>query len=447
MPPGQGKSRGAKRRRKQQRHNARHNAWTEEVAATEAAEEVVAVCEAPTAKATLSADAAAAEGAGAASMAHQAAVGEFAKLDKTALEQHIETLLVSVEQAETRANAAEATAAEAGIKLKRAEARANAAEAQAAEMRVQLHGVDVINVDTAETHLVVRDDVEPAHKRLKKMETKRQVSVKAHHNIVKVKQEVIALQSINVKHWEPGAGEHDQMQIIPPDFTATLQKRQAVQDKSRKHKEGDQGDQKKSCAPVFDMCQQLQQAGNPINQALDEHAEVFVVSHDDPRVGLRGQKGLRAAKPLKQGMAFMVTSRVLLIEDYMAALVRPADFIQHERYSFGFKTGENWNVGPLIADLASHGNKVLYVNDSMGSGAEPNLEFSEFVRDGWPYLFVVVAKDVELGRELLIDYGTAYWDSVGALKRERMLKMQADLQNVLGLVTQCCEPTFESLTR
>ena len=72
------------------------------------------------------------------------------------------------------------------------------------------------------------------------------------------------------------------------------------------------------------------------------------------------------------------------------------------------------------------------MNDSMGSGAEPNLEFSEFVRDGWPYLFVVVVEEFEPGGEILIDYGNAYWDSLEALKRERMLKVSADWENVLA---------------
>ena len=119
---------------------------------------------------------------------------------------------------------------------------------------------------------------------------------------------------------------------------------------AQKQKAGDQGDSKESCAPEFDRCQQLQQAGNPINQALNEHADVFAVSDEDPRVVLRCQKGLRAVKHLKKGMAFMVTSRVLLLGDYMAALSKPADFIQHERYSFGFRTGEKWTGGPLIGD-------------------------------------------------------------------------------------------------
>ena len=68
------------------------------------------------------------------------------------------------------------------------------------------------------------------------------------------------------------------------------------------------------------------------------------------------------------------------------------------------------DIGPLIADLAGKGNELIYVNDLKDSGREANVVFSEFVHDGWPYLFVVTKKPIAEGEELLVDYGKAHWE-------------------------------------
>ena len=97
----------------------------------------------------------------------------------------------------------------------------------------------------------------------------------------------------------------------------------------------------------------------------------------------------------------------------------PLQRFQHERYAHTFHHGADARSGcsnaasgakvvadelhgpcPLIADLAGCGNEALYLNDPEGFDKQPHMAFVEVVHQGWPYLFIVAIRNINLSRTL-----------------------------------------------
>jgi len=176
------------------------------------------------------------------------------------------------------------------------------------------------------------------------------------------------------------------------------------------------------CKDIIDL---FSVDGSHVNQNLRDLTEVAAVPNDWPVEVLRGQKGLKAKRPIESFTVFPITCRIFLESDYSAHYDDLHEWQQHERYTLTFKHNEDknkWHSNPVVADLAGMGNELMFVNDPKGSGKDANVEFVEYWHLGWPFLFAVTMKRIPEGEWLLIDYGEQYWEEKLARKRDRLEK-------------------------
>ena len=69
----------------------------------------------------------------------------------------------------------------------------------------------------------------------------------------------------------------------------------------------------------------------------------------------------------------------------------------------GFKNLENFGV-----DAENAGNELRFINDYHNIGFKPNTILKNTIIDRRPKILVVATEDIEIGEELLIDYGIEY---------------------------------------
>jgi len=170
-------------------------------------------------------------------------------------------------------------------------------------------------------------------------------------------------------------------------------------------------------------------------QAYFENAAEFAMSGvvsrridaSDPRRGLRGQWGLFCSPDgpaLPEGYVVgpysgQVYTREQYYERYSSLPAR----LEHERYSMGldYQPGPD----PLMIDAMEHGCEVILINDCrlepFGSDQiykPANCCYLQVRYLGWPHVFVVTTAPLQPGAELLVDYGTEYWQAHHTLHAE-----------------------------
>ena len=179
----------------------------------------------------------------------------------------------------------------------------------------------------------------------------------------------------------------------------------------------------------------------PCRDALED----FTVGPLDPRLGLRGQRGVRvvgaAAAPASStaGAEFSIPPNTPLL--HYAGTVRAQAAFDELYQERGEANGYVFLLagvppGPLLAlDGYDGGGLACFINDyrpnpyndpattaalaraeadgSAALAAGPNCRFVKVLEQGWPYLFVVSSRAIGAGEELLLDYGDEYWASRG----------------------------------
>lgn len=166
------------------------------------------------------------------------------------------------------------------------------------------------------------------------------------------------------------------------------------------------------------------------------------IGPDDPRVFLRGQKGLFVRNGWtipKHTVLGPYVCHVNFEKNYEKKSL--TEFQETEVYAYQFTSIEEWpnrkhlkdNDGrvltdDLIGDAFTYGNCLRLINDyrlDVENYTDPvkpghpteNVAFVEVSHFGWPIVFVVTLCDVFGGHELLIDYGEIYWDSFCHIKK------------------------------
>lgn len=62
----------------------------------------------------------------------------------------------------------------------------------------------------------------------------------------------------------------------------------------------------------------------------------------------------------------------------------------------------------IVIDAKDSSNELKYVNSYLNLADEPNLVPSNCYIDGLPRVLYVCSKDIDIGEELLVDYGDGY---------------------------------------
>ncbi|XRB01007.1 W2 domain-containing protein [Pycnococcus provasolii] len=182
----------------------------------------------------------------------------------------------------------------------------------------------------------------------------------------------------------------------------------------------------------------------PLNAPHNLNLEEYVVAADDPREGLRGQKGCRVkpdGQPIAAGTTLGVYGGELLMSGEVHELKSVKDSVQggilcflraelqaecftEEFNHFNYEQGEEIPLdGEKLAVCAVDVNDNLMhrINDvrisplskrseMLPSGA--NVEYVETCVCGFPFVFVVARQDLAPSQDLRGNYGDAYWHMV-----------------------------------
>ncbi|MCL6268779.1 hypothetical protein M3P05_02290 [Sansalvadorimonas sp. 2012CJ34-2] len=144
-------------------------------------------------------------------------------------------------------------------------------------------------------------------------------------------------------------------------------------------------------------------------KALDRNLKQVIITNDDPRKGLHGQRGAVAARNLD---AFTV------VGPYVGKYCYGRD-LQEEHGLHGVNVGRytvDCSMETMRLDLCGYGYGNITVCINANTTYRPddpayqdNAFFLMVVYQGWPYVFVVTQRPVRKGDELLADYGRYYW--------------------------------------
>jgi hypothetical protein len=107
---------------------------------------------------------------------------------------------------------------------------------------------------------------------------------------------------------------------------------------------------------------------------------------------LSGQKGVFATKQFKQ---------YDVIGEYTGIIRENEHCEENNLYIFDL-------VDEIVIDGQDCSNELKYVNSYINLADEPNLVSSNCYIDGLPKVLYVCSKDINVGEELLIDYGDSY---------------------------------------
>eukprot|EP00802_Teleaulax_amphioxeia_P021800 Tamp_22185.p1 GENE.Tamp_22185~~Tamp_22185.p1 ORF type:complete len:172 (-),score=16.88 Tamp_22185:53-568(-) len=124
--------------------------------------------------------------------------------------------------------------------------------------------------------------------------------------------------------------------------------------------------------------------------------------------------GIFASTRIPPGTVIPVMCPTATEEEYTAMHPCPSALLECDRYAYEFLTrvyNKDTNERAVLIASLKEGCEIQYINDARGSGFPVNVEFCEVVYRGWPHLFIVTLRAIEVDEEVLIDYGNRYWDA------------------------------------
>lgn len=179
--------------------------------------------------------------------------------------------------------------------------------------------------------------------------------------------------------------------------------------------------------------------------ALHVPTEVFIIPDTDPRVALRGKRGLRVTADGKRHQLIGPYGG-LLVFDEESALFGPLRKLEFSTYSVSFGTMVDGRR-LLCTSAGDSGRNTKFINAyqrdptrTYGSVAEEKADKKRqncaccelIVNDQWPVMFAFLTRAVTAGTELLIDYGPEYWPNMqSAINEDAALR---------AALKACCDP-------
>lgn len=129
-----------------------------------------------------------------------------------------------------------------------------------------------------------------------------------------------------------------------------------------------------------------------------------------------GQRGLKARRSIEASS---------IVGEYIGIYKTfPEKNGGQQDYAFGFSivpydTGGLFNrvtLKYLALDASAVGLRMHLINDFRGVDAEPNVASVEVweLTQNLPRIFIVATRRIQIGEELLLDYGEAYWGGIEA---------------------------------
>jgi len=183
----------------------------------------------------------------------------------------------------------------------------------------------------------------------------------------------------------------------------------------------------------------------PVNVDVSSKLEIFTIPPSDPRVALRGERGIR----VRAGQRVSAKDCLFWYGGLLTHTVVPIAGTGRRWLSdaYGFDThAVDANGHHLtITALEQHGNMSKYVNDcrltiDSQDIRRVNAAWGEVCVNGHvPLVFMFALADLAEGTEVLIDYGQQYW----ALYQERLAaheRVCAEAVAMRSLIASCRPP-------
>eukprot|EP00026_Physarum_polycephalum_P003318 Phypoly_transcript_03328.p1 GENE.Phypoly_transcript_03328~~Phypoly_transcript_03328.p1 ORF type:complete len:789 (+),score=220.54 Phypoly_transcript_03328:87-2453(+) len=153
---------------------------------------------------------------------------------------------------------------------------------------------------------------------------------------------------------------------------------------------------------------------------------VILVRDDDPRVGLRGKRGVVAKIAMPKGTIIGPYAGKMWVEKEHDSHTSLFTKLAHNIYTHDFNI--DIDGYKMIIDALQYGNLTRFINDpiidptrpyhSTNRVGEPNVKTTNVVYNRWPYVFIETLRDIQLGEEILMEYGEDYWASMNYIIRE-----------------------------
>ncbi|MDE2095831.1 MAG: hypothetical protein KGL39_01140 [Patescibacteria group bacterium] len=144
--------------------------------------------------------------------------------------------------------------------------------------------------------------------------------------------------------------------------------------------------------------------------------EEFVIPANDPRVGLRGGKGVRVVPGGQIRKEEFVLTYGGILAFSRGRTTGIAQEFEFELYALTTQSTCPVNKCPFVISAPKgYGNLSRLINDFRVLGAkeqttQPNVMFGEVLVNGRiPVPVITAVRDIAAGEELLIDYGEDYW--------------------------------------
>ena len=175
--------------------------------------------------------------------------------------------------------------------------------------------------------------------------------------------------------------------------------------------------------------------------------EIYEISSTDRRVGLRGHRGLLAAKDIPAGTCLGPYRCLALLQSTMDWYSRhlpphwkdavkggsnPTAIWKYlvDIYAVDISVEVNGTEHRIAVSAFGYGNKTALVNDSHIEPlrnctsprcaqvvGEQNADLIPVFVCGFPFLFLFSVEDIKAGEELLYEYGCGYWECIKDMKR------------------------------
>ncbi len=143
--------------------------------------------------------------------------------------------------------------------------------------------------------------------------------------------------------------------------------------------------------------------------SIDALLQPITINNSDPRKKLHGQYGVLAARDIPP---------YSVIAPYSGVYCIGSDILREKAY-YGSNVGRyaiDCSIDSMQIDLCGygHGNITLCINaNTTYSKDDPILDdnacFALIIYKGWPYIFIISSSFINIGSEILVDYGYYYW--------------------------------------
>lgn len=131
---------------------------------------------------------------------------------------------------------------------------------------------------------------------------------------------------------------------------------------------------------------------------------------------LYGEQGLYTTKKFE---------KFDVIGEYLGIIVGPEVKSGHYLAALEDKSNDD----SLGLDAATCGNEMRFINSYIGIDFSPNVTMRTVYMNTYPHLVIVATRDIEIGEELLLDYGDAY-NQLYILKKTEEKKLLLDFSTV-----------------